>query len=299
MTTDRAERIVQAISLALTTLIIVVVATWHPHLQPLTLPQSAAPDVVLTVEAPPVPEPPPQLELPPAPPPAASVPPPPALPPTPEPPPTTELPPPTEAPPPQPPVPAPETPPPQTPPPPPDPAPADMPLPPQPPRPQLPSLLRSRPPPRVVRRPPPREARPAEPNQQSPPPQEALPRAPSSTASAPAPTAAAVESATADSAYVANIRTIIERRNTPPDSPQYRLTRPHGTVEVRYNLSRSGVVSGVGVMRSSGSMLLDRQAAANVATGGYPPMPPSAFAGQRDRTFTIRITFNPTIDDEP
>lgn len=64
-------------------------------------------------------------------------------------------------------------------------------------------------------------------------------------------------------------------------------------------ISRNGTVSGVRLAHSSGSAILDRQALANVASGGYPAMPEAAFAGQAQRSFTIRITFNPSGDYDP
>lgn len=80
----------------------------------------------------------------------------------------------------------------------------------------------------------------------------------------------------------------------PPDSAEYRFAHPHGTAEIGYTVARNGAVSAVAVVRSSGSAILDRQAMANVSAGGFPPMPDQAFAGQAQRRFTIRITFNPT-----
>lgn len=111
--------------------------------------------------------------------------------------------------------------------------------------------------------------------------------------------AAPTGSASADSSYTGSIRAIINRRNVPPDTAEYRLLHPHGTVEVGYTIARNGTVSGVRLVHSSGSPILDRQALANVAAGGYPAMAEVAFAGQAQHSFTIRITFNSGGDYDP
>ncbi len=277
MRTDPAARIAQGISIAITTLLAVLVVSWHPHLAPARLPVSAPADVELTVEATPAPPELPQPAL------APSEPSPPAPPPPPKP--SPHEPPPSEPPPPEPPLP--EPPPPE--PPPPEPLPIITP-------PTAPAAPRALPTPRVQ---PPRVPRavsrpPFVQTQPSSPPNLATPH-PAATAA----TAAPVSSASADSSYTGSIRAIIDRRNVPPDTAEYRLLHPHGTAEIGYTIARNGAVSGVRLVHSSGSPILDRQALANVAAGGYPSMSEAAFAGQAQHSFTIRITFNSSSNYDP
>jgi protein TonB len=96
-----------------------------------------------------------------------------------------------------------------------------------------------------------------------------------------------------ESLYTAQLLADIEHRNHPPDSPQYRLQHPHGEVQVRFVLSRSGEPRTVSVAHSSGSTLLDQEAVKVVASGHYPPMPEKAFVGERQHTFLVTIEYQP------
>ena len=96
-----------------------------------------------------------------------------------------------------------------------------------------------------------------------------------------------------ESLYTAELLADIKRRNHPPDSPQYRLQHPHGEVQVRFVLSRSGEPRTVSVARSSGSAVLDQEAVKVVASGHYPPMPEKAFVGERQHTFLVTIEYQP------
>ncbi|MBV9725861.1 MAG: TonB family protein, partial [Gammaproteobacteria bacterium] len=108
-----------------------------------------------------------------------------------------------------------------------------------------------------------------------------------------APPAAPTTSARPDleSLYTAQLLADIRRRNHPPDSAQYRLQQPHGEVQVRFVLLRSGEARAVTVARSSGSALLDQEAVKVVASGHYPPMPEKAFAGETQHTFLVTIEY--------
>ena len=97
-----------------------------------------------------------------------------------------------------------------------------------------------------------------------------------------------------ESLYTAQLLADIKRRNHPPDSAQYRLHQPHGEVQVRFVLSRSGEPRTVSVARSSGSALLDQEAVKVVASGHYPPMPEKAFVGETLHTFLVTIEYQPT-----
>jgi periplasmic protein TonB len=97
-----------------------------------------------------------------------------------------------------------------------------------------------------------------------------------------------------ESLYTAQLLADIKRRNHPPDSAQYRLQHPHGEVQVRFVLSRSGEARAVSVARSSGSPILDQEAVKVVASGHYPPMPEKAFVGESQHAFLVTIEYQPT-----
>lgn len=282
MQADPAERIARGVSIIATVLLTVGVVSLRPHLAPTRPPISAPAEVELTIEAAPAlpapaPAPPPPEPSPPAAPSPLEPPPPEPEPPSPEP-----------------------------------PLPEPLPLEPSPP--ELPTQVLPPVPPQITAPvPPPAAARTLGPSPKVPPPRVPRPTSrpplaqiqqPSAPTPAPppstvAPSAAPIGSASADSSYTGSIRAIIDRRNIPPATPEYQLLHPHGTAEVGYTILRNGMVSGVRLVHSSGSAILDRQALANVASGGYPAMPEAAFAGQAQHSFTIRVTFNPSSDYDP
>jgi protein TonB len=96
-----------------------------------------------------------------------------------------------------------------------------------------------------------------------------------------------------ESLYTAELLADIKRRNHPPDSAQYRLQHPHGEVQVRFVVSRSGEPRTVSVARSSGSAILDQEAVRVVASGHYPPIPEKAFVGETHHTFLVTIEYQP------
>jgi protein TonB len=96
-----------------------------------------------------------------------------------------------------------------------------------------------------------------------------------------------------ESLYTAELLADIKRRNHPPDSAQYRLQHPHGEVQVRFVLSRSGEPRAVSVARSSGSAILDQEAVRVVASGHYPPIPEKAFVGETHHSFLVTIEYQP------
>jgi periplasmic protein TonB len=114
--------------------------------------------------------------------------------------------------------------------------------------------------------------------------------------SAPAAPPAATETASKpdlESLYTAQLLADIKRRNHPPDSARYRLQHPHGEVQVRFVLLRSGEPRTVSVARSSGSAILDEEALKVVASGHYPPMPEKAFVGEKQHIFLVTIEYQP------
>lgn len=110
---------------------------------------------------------------------------------------------------------------------------------------------------------------------------------------APTPAPAAQTHPDIEAQYAAELRSDIERRNHPPDSPQYRLHHPSGEVRVRFLLLRSGEPQAVAVLRSSGSSILDEQALKVVSSGHYPTMPTQAFIGEEKHLFVVTVEFRP------
>jgi TonB family protein len=94
-----------------------------------------------------------------------------------------------------------------------------------------------------------------------------------------------------DARYAAELRANIDRRTTPPDSPQYRLHHPSGEAQVLFVVTRSGEQHAVRLLRSSGSALLDEAALRIVSEGHYPPMPAKVFVGESQHTFAVTIEF--------
>jgi len=125
------------------------------------------------------------------------------------------------------------------------------------------------------------------PVEEAPAPVDAVPLA----AYAPAPAPAAETHPDLEAQYAALLRADIDRRTQPPDSPQYRLHRPSGEVQVRFVVARSGATQAVALLRSSGSPLLDEQALKIVSAGHYPAMPAKAFLGEAQHPFVVTIEF--------
>lgn len=110
---------------------------------------------------------------------------------------------------------------------------------------------------------------------------------------APATQPAPVSDPDLDAQYAAQLRANIDRRTTPPDSPQYRLHHPAGEVQVLFVVTRSGEQRAARLLRSSGSQLLDEAALRIVSEGRYPPMPGKAFVGESQHSFAVTIEFRP------
>ena len=108
---------------------------------------------------------------------------------------------------------------------------------------------------------------------------------------APRPVQQAPENHSADAAYASLLHALVERHTVTPDSAAYRMTHPSGEVEIGFTLSRSGAVSDVHVMRSSGFQILDRQGVAIVSAQHYPPMPQDVYPGAQTHDFTVPVSF--------
>ncbi len=113
------------------------------------------------------------------------------------------------------------------------------------------------------------------------------------TASAPLPAARPAQNPTADALYTGLVHATIERHKRNPDSPAYRMMRPHGTVTVAFTLSRAGVPSDLRVSAGSGAAILDAQALLILGACRFAPMPDAAFAGSPSHPFLVEITFPP------
>ena len=178
----------------------------------------------------------------------------------------------------------------EPPPPPPQPAPPPEPEPPPPPTQVAPSPLPPPPPPR-----PRHAARPPHPHpprvapQETPPPP--LDRPPTATPARHA--QQAPENHSAEAAFVGRLHSLVARSTVPPSGAAYRLSHPSGEAEIGFLLARTGAVSDVHVIRSSGSALLDRQALAIVSGGHYPAIPDDVYPGAATHAFSVPVAFAP------
>ena len=76
-------------------------------------------------------------------------------------------------------------------------------------------------------------------------------------------------------------------------APHIALSHPSGEAEIGFLLARTGAVSDVHVIRSSGSALLDRQALAIVSGGHYPAIPDDVYPGAATHAFSVPVAFAP------
>jgi protein TonB len=95
--------------------------------------------------------------------------------------------------------------------------------------------------------------------------------------------------ASIEAAYQAALRQNIDARKELPDTAQNRLLRPHGEAVVRFTLDRGGNVSGVALVRTSRSNIVDEHALHVVSSGHYPPFPEGAFPGELHHAFMVTI----------
>jgi len=117
--------------------------------------------------------------------------------------------------------------------------------------------------------------------------------APAPAAPAPPPPAppAPVRNASADDAYLGELRAYLNGIKRYPNSREARQLRPQGTVKVWVELDRAGQVLGAGVHTGSGSLLLDNEALRTVRNGRYPAFPAETFTGQSFHRFVVPIEF--------
>lgn len=113
------------------------------------------------------------------------------------------------------------------------------------------------------------------------------PPAPAPPPAPPAPT----RSASADSAYLGELRGYLNGIKRYPSSREARQLRPQGTVKVWVELDRAGQVLGAGIHAGSGSLILDNEALRTVRNGRYPAFPADAYTGQSFHRFVVPIEF--------
>ena len=91
--------------------------------------------------------------------------------------------------------------------------------------------------------------------------------------------------------YVGTVYALLDRAKRYPTGREASLTRPSGTAEVWFVLSRNGEVRSLGLQRSSGSMLLDTMARSLVHRAAYPAFPGDAWQGEEAHRFAVRYAF--------
>jgi len=125
------------------------------------------------------------------------------------------------------------------------------------------------------------------------PPAEPVEAAPAARPAAPARPSPPAGNPSEDARYTTLVHAMIERNKRAPDTPLYRMMRPHGMARVEFTLDRAGAVSGVRLAGSSGAAMLDDQAVRIVQDCRFPPMPTPAFAGASSHLFSVEINFPP------
>lgn len=106
----------------------------------------------------------------------------------------------------------------------------------------------------------------------------------------PVPTAPA-RNASADDAYLNQLRGYLNGIKRYPNSREARQLRPQGTVKVWVELDRAGQVLGAGIHSGSGSLILDNEALRTVRNGRYPAFTAESFTGQNFHRFVVPIEF--------
>lgn len=122
----------------------------------------------------------------------------------------------------------------------------------------------------------------------------AAPQPEQRTPAAIAPPQHAPENHSAEGAYIGRLHAIVARNTTPPSSPAHRLSHPSGEVEIGFTLSRTGRISGLHIIRPSGSALLDQQALRIVASQPYPLIPNDVYPADATHAFSVPVSFPDT-----
>ncbi|WP_157288206.1 energy transducer TonB [Uliginosibacterium gangwonense] len=104
----------------------------------------------------------------------------------------------------------------------------------------------------------------------------------------PAPPAPA---ANTNASFADKIRQLINAAKAYPSGREAMTQKPEGTVEVCVTLARNGDYVDANVKESSGSILLDQTGKRLVARLRYPAFDESAFRGQAQHEFCIRLKY--------
>jgi protein TonB len=104
----------------------------------------------------------------------------------------------------------------------------------------------------------------------------------------PPPSSAAVETA-----YVVNVRALLNANKRYPTGREASLQRPSGKAVVWFVLNRNGTLQEAGIEGSSNSILLDNAALSTVRRTSYTPWPEGSWPGQSQHRFTVTLDFVP------
>ena len=95
----------------------------------------------------------------------------------------------------------------------------------------------------------------------------------------------------AEASYVSSMLRHLDETKRYPTGREASLTHPSGTTAVWVDIARDGHVAARGVMRSSGSTLLDWTATNLVGRADHPAFPTGAWAAGPTHRFLVRYRF--------
>ena len=109
----------------------------------------------------------------------------------------------------------------------------------------------------------------------------------------PAAAAPVLTAESAQAAYEESVRQAIGKSGMYPTSREARIERPTGSVKGWVEVSRNGAVKGLGISKSSNSVILDQAALVHVlARVKYPPFPAAAWSQESFHLFTFTIVYD-------
>ncbi len=97
----------------------------------------------------------------------------------------------------------------------------------------------------------------------------------------------------AEDSYVGALRAYYKSISKYPNSKEARTMKPHGSVVVRFTVTRTGEVRDVSVERPAPTMVLNQQALSTVRGGTPPPLPNGAWSGASEHVFTVTLDYEP------
>lgn len=104
------------------------------------------------------------------------------------------------------------------------------------------------------------------------------------------------KSAVVSAHYEQYVLAALEKAKRYPTSREARLTHPQGVVRVWLEINRDGQLTGVGVVDSSGSNLLDSEALHTVRSISFPAFPEQAYVGQSLHRFVVGLKYEINSD---